>query len=253
MSKRQFISLDERSDAPPKKQQRKNAEHTTNMNTTKNDVNLPVAYTMSVFSNMEDNTQCSLIYNTLESIASRILDNNAIIPSDILKIIAFDASGHIRICNECETTEIFLINDQRYIDSNDVFFHYNNKTPMNINKKKHKYDFIFCKECIVYNPTINCSKCNDTYPIALNVEQAYKDFINLTQQYKQRKRKNKDYFLFVENLLERYDPQVDNSDSHLMIKLVTLTATTRIETTRTKLLIIKLTSKKQSLRKQQPR
>ena len=160
--------------------------------------------TINIFSNVADNKQCSIIYNTLESISSNILENT-IIPSDILKVIAFHSSGYVRICDECKNTEIFILNDQRYKNPNELYFNYkgNNKNT-NIS-----YDFIFCKECIVYGPTIDCVKCGLSYPITQNVNDAYRKHHN---KFDKLKIKTNKYFRFVENIAHRWFPEYD-SDS----------------------------------------
>ena len=106
---------------------------------------------LQLFSNDEDNNECSWIYSTLESISSKIV-NNIVIPSDILKIIAFNATGQIRKCHECKLKDIFIINDKKYINKNKAYYYYKSKKKLqnkvsNINNYE-MIDFVFCQKCI---------------------------------------------------------------------------------------------------------
>lgn len=67
----------------------------------------------ALFNNSTDNNQFVSILNTLKSIGWLNM-YNIDIPHDILKIIAFNATGTIILCDICFETETFVIYDANY-------------------------------------------------------------------------------------------------------------------------------------------
>ena len=90
-----------------------------------------------LFDNDIDNADYMLYYNTLlhltnkkHGIFSFISD---IISIDIIKLISFQATGEVKLCNICNVTEIFILHDKRYTNNND-----NNNNNDNL---------IYCNNC----------------------------------------------------------------------------------------------------------
>lgn len=131
---------------------------------------------LPIFSNDEDNKQCSIIYNVLKSISSNIIPNT-MIPIDILKLIAFNAAGETRQCTQCQEKEIFMINDDEYkAPKQKIYFHYKTESRKDYMYSSHNFDFLFCEECIIDRSTIECRYCKRSYPIEKTVKNRYEKF-----------------------------------------------------------------------------